>query len=151
MFESLGHAVSRLIRIRYGAVTLPRGLRRGVWMELDARDVARLTEATGMDRTLESRARQFQPPAPPKRQPSRGRSQGPRPSAPKLVDGAPMPLNTGRTGRTGRNTDRNTDRSSDRSSARGGPSPGASPRSNPGAGSGPKRGAARGPKAGPAR
>ncbi len=155
MFESLGHAVSRLIRIRYGAVTLPRGLRRGVWMELDARDVARLTEATGMDRTLESRARQFQPPAPPKRQPSRGRSQGPRPSAPKLVDGAPMPLNTGRTGRTGRNTDRNSDRnsdrSSDRSSARGGPSPGASPRSNPGAGSGPKRGAPRGPKSGPAR
>ena len=97
MFESLGHAVSRLIRIRYGAVTLPRGLRRGVWMELDARDVARLTEATGMDRTLESRARQFQPPAPPKRQPSRGRSQGPRPSAPKLVDGAPMPRSTGRT------------------------------------------------------
>jgi len=96
MFESLGHAVSRLIRIRYGAVALPRGLRRGVWMELDARDVARLTEATGMDRTLESRARQFQPPAPPKRQPSRGRSQGPRPSAPKLVDGAPMPRNTGR-------------------------------------------------------
>ena len=103
MFESLGHAVSRLIRIRYGAVTLPRGLRRGVWMELDARDVARLTEATGMDRTLESRARQFQPPAPPKRQPSRGRSQGPRPSAPKLVDGAPMPRNTGRSaGSSGR-------------------------------------------------
>ena len=143
MFESLGHAVSRLIRIRYGAVALPRGLRRGVWMELDARDVARLTEATGMDRTLESRARQFQPPAPPKRQPSRGRSQGPRPSAPKLVDGAPMPLNTGRTGRTGRDPGR--------SSARGGPSPSASPRSNLGAGSGPKRGAARGPKAGPAR
>jgi len=97
MFESLGHAVSRLIRIRYGAVALPRGLRRGVWMELDARDVARLSEAAGMDRTLESRARQFQPPAPPpKRQPSRGRSQGPRPSAPKLVDGAPMPRSTGR-------------------------------------------------------
>jgi len=145
MFESLGHAVSRLIRIRYGAVTLPRGLRRGVWMELDARDVARLTEATGMDRTLESRARQFQPPAPPKRQPSRGRSQGPRPSAPKLVDGAPMPLNTGRTGRTGRDPGR--------SSARGGPSPSpsASPRPSPGPGPGPKRGAARGPKAGPAR
>ena len=29
MMESVGHAVSRLIRIRYGAVVLPRGLKRG--------------------------------------------------------------------------------------------------------------------------
>ena len=30
MFEAVGHAVSRLIRIRYGAMVLPRGLKRGV-------------------------------------------------------------------------------------------------------------------------
>jgi 23S rRNA pseudouridine2605 synthase len=35
MFEAVGHAVSRLIRIRYGAMLLPRGLKRGAWMELD--------------------------------------------------------------------------------------------------------------------
>ena len=30
MLEAVGHAVSRLIRIRYGAMVLPRGLKRGV-------------------------------------------------------------------------------------------------------------------------
>ena len=48
MFEAVGHAVSRLIRIRYGAVMLPRGLRRGVWLELDDRDIGRLTAAAGL-------------------------------------------------------------------------------------------------------
>jgi 23S rRNA pseudouridine2605 synthase len=48
MFEAVGHAVSRLIRIRYGAVMLPRGLRRGTWVELDARDIDRLTAAAGL-------------------------------------------------------------------------------------------------------
>jgi 23S rRNA pseudouridine2605 synthase len=42
LFEALGHAVSRLIRIRYGAMVLPRGLKRGVWMELDHADVEAL-------------------------------------------------------------------------------------------------------------
>jgi 23S rRNA pseudouridine2605 synthase len=44
MFEAVGHAVSRLIRIRYGAMVLPRGLKRGAWMELDARDINSLTQ-----------------------------------------------------------------------------------------------------------
>lgn len=48
MVESIGHAVSRLIRIRYGAMVLPRGLRRGTWMELDDRDVRSLMSAAGM-------------------------------------------------------------------------------------------------------
>jgi 23S rRNA pseudouridine2605 synthase len=48
MFEAVGHAVSRLIRIRYGAMVLPRGLKRGVWLELDHRDIDRLTTAAGM-------------------------------------------------------------------------------------------------------
>ncbi|MDP3253682.1 MAG: pseudouridine synthase [Hydrogenophaga sp.] len=48
MFEAVGHAVSRLIRIRYGAMMLPRGLKRGAWVELDERDIGRLTAAAGM-------------------------------------------------------------------------------------------------------
>ena len=42
LFEALGHAVSRLIRVRYGAMMLPRGLKRGTWMELDQGDVQAL-------------------------------------------------------------------------------------------------------------
>jgi 23S rRNA pseudouridine2605 synthase len=92
MFEAVGHAVSRLIRIRYGAVMLPRGLRRGAWMELDHRDIDRLTQAAGMDRAHESAVRD----APrTNRHPSRRKGQGPRPSAPRLVDGPPMPRSPG--------------------------------------------------------
>lgn len=47
LFEAVGHAVSRLIRIRYGAMVLPRGLKRGAWMELDERDINALTRAAG--------------------------------------------------------------------------------------------------------
>lgn len=39
LFEAVGLAVSRLIRIRYGSVVLPRGLKRGVWVDLDENDV----------------------------------------------------------------------------------------------------------------
>lgn len=45
MMEAVGHAVSRLIRIRYGAMMLPRGLKRGAWLELDERDIRALTQA----------------------------------------------------------------------------------------------------------
>lgn len=47
MFEAVGHAVSRLIRIRYGAMVLPRGLKRGAWMELDEGDIKSLVQAAG--------------------------------------------------------------------------------------------------------
>jgi 23S rRNA pseudouridine2605 synthase len=48
MLEAVGHAVSRLIRIRYGVVMLPRGLKRGAWIELDQRDIDRLSAAAGL-------------------------------------------------------------------------------------------------------
>jgi 23S rRNA pseudouridine2605 synthase len=47
LFEAVGHAVSRLIRIRYGAMVLPRGLKRGAWLELDESDIRDLTQAAG--------------------------------------------------------------------------------------------------------
>lgn len=50
MLEAVGHAVSRLIRIRYGAMMLPRGLKRGAWMELDERDSQALLKAAGAER-----------------------------------------------------------------------------------------------------
>lgn len=50
LFEAVGLVVSRLIRIRYGTVVLPRGLKRGVWVELgddDVRVIRRLAGHTG--------------------------------------------------------------------------------------------------------
>ena len=56
MLEAVGHAVSRLIRIRYGAMVLPRGLRRGAWMELDATDIKLLVQAAGGTRVSREHA-----------------------------------------------------------------------------------------------
>ncbi len=53
MLESVGHAVSRLIRIRYGAMVLPRGLKRGAWLELDDSDIRALVRAAGAGRSEE--------------------------------------------------------------------------------------------------
>ena len=54
MFEVLGMAVSRLIRIRYGCVVLPRGLRRGVWVDLPASDLQTLQSMVGGPRAPQS-------------------------------------------------------------------------------------------------
>ena len=48
MFEAVGLTVSRLIRTRYGALTLPSNLKRGRWEELDEHAVRNLMTASGL-------------------------------------------------------------------------------------------------------
>ncbi|MDB5763064.1 MAG: rRNA pseudouridine synthase [Herminiimonas sp.] len=50
MFEAVGLTVSRLIRTRYGALTLPRGLKRGRWEEMDEHSVRDLLNVSGLDK-----------------------------------------------------------------------------------------------------
>jgi len=50
MFEAVGLTVSRLIRTRYGAMTLPSGLKRGRWEELEENDVRNFLEAFGIEK-----------------------------------------------------------------------------------------------------
>ena len=72
MLEAVGHAVSRLIRIRYGAMLLPRGLKRGASMELDSRDIDALMRAAGAARP------QAEQPPPQRPRRDERRSGGPR-------------------------------------------------------------------------
>ena len=52
MFEAVGVAVSRLMRVRYGPFALPPNLRRGQSLELDEKDVRRLVTDFGMEEAL---------------------------------------------------------------------------------------------------
>jgi len=45
LFEAVGYKVSRLLRVRYGPVELPRDLRPGRWRELDEKCVAEIVKA----------------------------------------------------------------------------------------------------------
>ncbi len=49
MFEAVGLTISRLIRTRYGILTLPKSLKRGRWEELGVNDVRRLLRLCGME------------------------------------------------------------------------------------------------------
>lgn len=70
MFESVGLTVSRLIRIRYGGVHLPRTLSRGRWEELDQNVVRRWCVELGIA------AKGGEPAA----------GKGRRPQAPRAID-----------------------------------------------------------------
>ena len=49
LWEAVGVQVSRLIRVRYGDITLPKGLPRGGWTELDLSDTNYLRNLVGLD------------------------------------------------------------------------------------------------------
>ena len=51
MFEAVGLTVSRLIRTRYGAMTLPANLKRGRWEELEEDAVRSLLKLSGLEKT----------------------------------------------------------------------------------------------------
>lgn len=57
MFEAMGITVSRLIRTRFGDITLPRNLRRGRWEELDSALVTALMLRLGLIRDEDGRGR----------------------------------------------------------------------------------------------
>ena len=76
MFESVGLTVSRLIRIRYGGVHLPRSLSRGRWEELDQNVVRRWCAELGIA------AKGGEP----------GASKGRRPQAPRPIDPMGQPM-----------------------------------------------------------
>lgn len=62
LWESQGVTVSRLARVRYGTVELPRRLRAGRWDELPAPEVATLLALAGMDVPAPAPARRRAPP-----------------------------------------------------------------------------------------
>lgn len=73
MFENFGLTVSRLLRTRFGDITLPRNLSRGRWQELDADVVLGLMAEMGMalpqaEQALQGRSG--------RRQHDQGRAQG---------------------------------------------------------------------------
>jgi 23S rRNA pseudouridine2605 synthase len=50
LFDKVGLGVSRLIRIRYGCVVLPRGLKRGVFVDLNEAEVREVRRLAGNPR-----------------------------------------------------------------------------------------------------
>jgi 23S rRNA pseudouridine2605 synthase len=76
LFDAVGLTVSRLIRIRYGSLVLPRGLKRGVWVELGDQDVRTIRRLTGTDQPRGG-AQAGGKGKPGKRQGSGGQGQGP--------------------------------------------------------------------------
>jgi 23S rRNA pseudouridine2605 synthase len=56
MFEAVGLTVSRLIRTRYGVMTLPSNLKRGRWEELEEDAVRALLKVSGLEKAASERA-----------------------------------------------------------------------------------------------
>lgn len=127
LFDAVGLAVSRLIRIRYGTVVLPRGLKRGDWVDLEDGDVRAIRQLA----------------APPARQPmgdgaERG-DRGDRAHNQNAGQGGrgdrDRPQRGARGGQGGQGGDRNNDQQPRQNDGRG-PQQGRGPRDDRGNGSG---------------
>ena len=118
LFDKVGLGVSRLIRIRYGCVVLPRGLKRGVFVDLNEDDVREVRRLAG-----NARDQQPQPGGGPREaQPQGGGGQ--RPPRPEGQGGQ-------REGQGGQRQNANNNR-------RGGPPPQRAERDRPDRGQGPR-------------
>jgi 23S rRNA pseudouridine2605 synthase len=85
MFEAVGMTVSRLIRVRYGPVELPRRLKRGMWAEMGEAETLELMRGLGVSarRAGPRHAPAGNPPAMTDgRPPRRPGTRGPRPQRP---------------------------------------------------------------------
>ena len=112
LFDAVGMAVSRLIRIRYGSVVLPKGLKRGVWVDLDDNDVRRLRQLAGA-------------PEPQPQQQARGDNgaQAPRGDRPPRNDGPPRGQQPPQQSKNRRDRERDRGRDRDRDRAPSSPAP----------------------------
>ena len=130
LFDTVGLTVSRLIRIRYGTVVLPFGLKRGVWVDLEEGDVRMIRRLASGDNAPRGergeRGEQGNPPRsgrgnnnndprqggqPPQQQ--RNDRQTGRPNerqrGPRRDPASPAPQNFANEGVVDRNTDRRED------------------------------------------
>lgn len=62
LWESQGITVSRLIRVRFGPITLPRRIRPGRWEELKGDELSRLRQSVGLEETPKAPARKGKKP-----------------------------------------------------------------------------------------
>ena len=61
LFEALRLRVSRLMRVRFGSVSLPRTLKRGQFIELQPREIRQLLASLGFEPVHEEAARDSRP------------------------------------------------------------------------------------------
>jgi len=85
MFEHVGLTVSRLIRIRYGLVQLPPGLKRGQSVDLSQEAVAALMQSVGLKGRASGAARKSGGRAKARTRPDPAKGRGPR--APQAFQG----------------------------------------------------------------
>ncbi|HWI11913.1 MAG TPA: pseudouridine synthase [Burkholderiaceae bacterium] len=106
LFDTVGLTVSRLIRIRYGTVVLPFGLKRGVWVDLEEGDVRAIRRLASGDSNAAregrggrgNEARQGGQPQQRNDRPrdnNQGGRQNDRPRGPRRDGNAPMPAPQG--------------------------------------------------------